>query len=123
MEIRVDILGDKKVAAALKAAPGLLDAELRKAVDFSTLEIANTAKEDHPYTDRTGNLTNSIGIVPIGSAFRGRDVGVAQAVMGYAEAVEATHPYMRPAFERRETGIIRRINAAAQRAVRKAGLA
>ena len=133
MEIRASVVGDKQVAEALQRAPREVGAEVARAINWGTTKIANTAKQDHPYTDRTANLTNSIGIIPARQAI-GNVVGIAQAVMAYAEAVEegtpphgdhpgsAPHPFMGPAKDKHYDDIVRRIEAGADRGLRRTGL-
>lgn len=132
MEIRATVHGAREVAEALTRAPREVGAEVARAINWGTTKIANTAKQDHPYTDRTQNLTNSIGIIPAKQAI-GNVVGIAQAVMEYAEAVEdgtkphgdhpgsAPHPFMQPALEKNHDDIVRRISEAADRGLRRAG--
>lgn len=113
---------------ALRRAPREVSAEIARAINFITTDIANQAKADHPYIDRTGNLTNSIGIVPARAAIFGEISGSAQATMAYAEPVEfgvdghsQPYPFMGPAFERWAGRIEEQIVRGANRGLRKAG--
>ena len=129
MQLRATIKGDQAIIRALQKAPRQTGEEIRRDIDFITTDIANTAKQDHPYIDRTGNLTNSIGIVPAKEVVGGYE-GVAQAVMDYAEDVEGgtehsrAFPFMGPAKEDKypDSEIERRIATAAMRGLRRAGL-
>ncbi len=75
------------------------------AAQMSQAMIVNDAKSDHPYKDRTGNLTNSIqpGAVEISDT---EVVAYVEARMAYATFVEfgtsraAAYPFLTPAVIR-----------------------
>jgi len=92
---------------------------IEKAVFNGCVMIQNEAKSNHPYTDRTGNLTNSIQAMKPKS--RGsKIIGETVAGMEYATAVELgvksgdkgtrrPYPFMFPALEKISPRINREI--------------
>lgn len=83
--------------------------ELAAALTRGAEAVAFTAKADHPYTDRTGNLTASIEALPaVGSLRDGTLAASVVAGMGYASFVEqgtahsAPYPYLEPALDANE---------------------
>lgn len=101
MTVTVDLLGLDAFVAELSAA---LDDELPTAMDNTAEAVAATARAEHPYTDRTGDLTASIQALPAqGSAMGGTLHGLVMAGTEYASFVEkgtsrsAPYPYLEPA--------------------------
>lgn len=95
------------VKRALARGQRALERETQRTVDDVAQAVADHAKTNHPYRDRTTNLTNSIQVLP------GPGLNEAQVFAGeeYASFVEegtkredgsqrsAPYPYMAPAAE------------------------
>ena len=120
------------LANLLKNLDALADATTKaaaSAVAQVSVDVANHAKDNHTFTNRTGNLENSIqpeAVEVDGTAL----VGVVRAGMEYAANVEygtaksAPYPFMTPAVEANKQNLSDTIKAAierAQREVRNAG--
>ncbi len=90
------------------------------AAQISQALIANDAKSDHPYKDRTGNLTNSIqpGAIEISDT---EVVAYVEARMAYASFVEFgtsradPYPFLVPAMYRQLNNFQKAISAEIQR--------
>lgn len=88
----------------------LLIKELIEATDFSTIMVRDFARHNHPYIDRTGNLTHSINMKPakVEGNFISGQVG---AWMEYAAGVEfgtshsRPYPFMLPALRQNQKKI------------------
>jgi hypothetical protein len=82
------------------------DAAAEAAVERAAELTAEEARQNHPYTDRTGDLTDSLGTYPAQGKFRDGNLSAA-AIAGthYAKYVNA-HPdyeFLGPAWERVES--------------------
>lgn len=91
------------ISDAIRALEEAVEDAVRDAVREHAARIADAAKGDHPYTDRTGDLTASIrAYAPraLGTAIRSEVV----ADMPYADYVERRRPfaYLGPASDRVE---------------------
>lgn len=77
-----------------------------------TVDVANYAKQNHPFTNRTENLENSIQPLPVELAKDNVIVGTVKAGMEYAPYVEfgtsksAPYPYLVPAKEANAKNLI-----------------
>lgn len=79
----------KSVLQKFKGVPDRLERTLSMALRMSADEAAGEAKERHDYTDRSSNLTNSIGYDGPTGSFRNNDLEAAvSAGAGYAVFVE-----------------------------------
>lgn len=86
-----------------------------------SVDVANYAKENHPFANRTGNLEASIHPLPVEQS---GDVitGTVKAGMEYAAFVEfgtarsAPYPYMQPALEANRDNAIETLAKATDRA-------
>jgi hypothetical protein len=99
-----------------------LDDELEAAVRRSTSAVAFAARADHPYTDRTHNLTRSTrDYAPRGRASEGTLRGEVGAYMEYASFVEGKprFAFLDPAFERSRDHFDQYRNDALEAAVRR----
>lgn len=77
---------------------------VEECVRRASTTVAEQARENHPYTDRTGDLTASIQAqetVRAGDTVRG---GV-EATTEYASYVGRSHPYLEPAFQAQRSRI------------------
>lgn len=86
-----------------------------------SVDVANTAKEGHSFTNRTGNLEASIQPEPV--ELDGNIItGVIRAGMNYAACVEygtvksAPYPFMEPAKEANKQNLINTMKAVTERA-------
>lgn len=91
------------------------------AVATVTKDIAEYAKQNHPFTNRTTNLENSIQPLPV--TVEGNIIsGAVNAGMEYAKFVEygtsraAPYPYLHPAIEANKENLINTIAEAVNRA-------
>lgn len=114
VERRLDRLGDA------------MDQALSEAVRLAGNRIAESARQTHPYTNRTGNLQASTqAIEPSGSFRAGTLEGGVEATEFYAEFVDAMPDYefLRPAYlyEREEVDQI--FQQALEYAARVGGMA
>lgn len=99
-----------------------LDDELETAVRRSTSAVAFAARADHPYTDRTRNLTRSTrDYAPRGRASEGTLRGEAGAYEDYASFVERKprFAFLEPALERSRDHFDRYRDDALEAAVRR----
>ena len=77
-----------------------------------TIDVANHAKQNHPFQNRTENLENSIHPLPVELEKDSVIVGAVKAGMEYAEYVEfgtsksAPYPYLVPAKEANAKNLI-----------------
>lgn len=77
-----------------------------------TVDVANYAKENHPFQNRTENLENSIHPLPVELGKDNVIIGAVQAGMEYAPHVEfgtsksAPYPYLTPAKEANAKNLI-----------------
>ena len=101
MTVGVTLNGLDELIAEFTAG---VDEGLRVAFSQTAAGIASTARADHPYTDRTGDLTASTeGLPAQGSAMQGTLRGAVVAGMDYASYVEqgttrsAPYPFLGPA--------------------------
>lgn len=103
-----------------------LDDELEVAVRRSTSAVAIAAKADHPYTDRTYELTRSIrDYAPRGRASDGTLRGEVGGYAEHASYVERKRrfAFLAPAYERSQQHFEQYRDDALEAAVRRAGLA
>lgn len=92
------------VAQALTGWEREIGEALEEVVEDHAARVAAEARADHPYTDRTGNLTASIEALPAQGSVRGGDLR-ATVVAGeeYASYVDSGRfRYLLPAAERVE---------------------
>lgn len=99
----------------------IIQTAVAAAVATVTKEIAIQARQNHPFTNRTTNLENSIQALPV--QIDGNMVnGAVNAGMEYAAYVEygtsrsAPYPYLHPAVEANKENLINTIAAAIDRA-------
>ena len=86
-----------------------------------SIDVANTAKSEHSFTNRTGNLESSIQPEPV--ELDGNIItGAVRAGMNYAAPVEygtaksAPYPFMEPAKEANKQNLIDTMKAVTERA-------
>jgi hypothetical protein len=88
------------ILRALRAGQAALERETGNAVDELAKRIADNARKNHTYTDRTTNLTNSIDVLP------GPGLREAQVFAGefYASHVEERlgFAFMQPAADQED---------------------
>jgi methylmalonyl-CoA mutase cobalamin-binding subunit len=96
-----------------------IDDALQAAVERGADVIAYAAKADHPYQDRTGDLTGSIEALPAIRAAEGVRGGVL-AGMDYAAYVDARMPFLDPAARRSEDRIEHELDQLIHDAMRRA---
>ena len=105
----LDVLKDKTITAQ---AAGMAQV---------CTDVANHAKSNHPFRNRTGNLEASIQPLPV-EIEDGVVTGYVRAGMEYAAHVEfgtvksAAYPYLEPAKEANKKNLIDTMAAVAQRA-------
>ncbi len=106
--------------AALDALDAAVVDAIEAAVARGAEVVAFAARAEHPYTDRTGNLTESIEALP---AVRTADGAVGGVVAGasYAEFVERRPEYafLGPAARRSEDRLAHELDDALEEAVRR----
>lgn len=91
---------DEAMGHVERAVDGAIEESVANAAEVITF----AARADHPYTDRTEQLTQSIEALP---AVRSGELvhGGVIAGMPYAQYVERSHPYLEPAAARSEARI------------------
>lgn len=101
-----------------------VDEGARAAVERQGERVAGAARADHPYQDRTGDLTTSLeGLPAMGSALDGTLQGGAAAGTEYASYVEEgtersrPYPYLAPAAELTEPAFEQDADAQLQTAI------
>lgn len=100
---------------------------IKEALEMAAEKMVNYAKDNHPYTDRTNFLTDSISRKEPQSSGNNHSVEIG-AYMAYAEAVEygtsrsAPYPFILPAIETNKDFLKQMVDAAELRALRDAGL-
>lgn len=123
MRVKVRIEGIEEALDAL--CEEAIDSA-RVAVALHASRVAEEARSTHPYTDRTGDLTDSIEALDTnreGDFVRGYVV----AGMGYASYVEEgtsrnrPYPYLRPAAERLDGALSEAADAELEGAAERAG--
>lgn len=115
--MRVLLTGGEAAFDALDEAVG--DA-IEDAVNRAAGVIAHAAAAEHPYTDRTGDLTGSIEALPAVRTAEGARGGVL-AGMNYASHVEARgYAFLEPAAQRSEGRLDHDLHDALETAVRRA---
>lgn len=115
--LRALLTGGDAAFDAIDAAVG--DA-IEDAVNRAAGVIAHAAAADHPYTDRTGNLTGSIEALPAVRTAEGARGGVL-AGMDYASHVEARgYAFLEPAAQRSEGRLAHDLDDALEAAIRRA---
>lgn len=105
MSVKVEIKGMDQLVRNLSRYPNELLKGVVAAVQITQARIVNDARADHPYVDRTGNLTNSImpGEVDITDD---EVTAYVEARMQYASFVEfgtsraKAYPFLTPAMLR-----------------------
>lgn len=112
-----------------RAAERLLDNELRVAVQAASRLVRDEARRNHTYTDRTGDLTRSIALIPAtGRATDGDLSGGVTATMRYASYVEdgtsrsRAFQYLGTAYLLNQSDIFRLWEDAVDNAIFRAGL-
>jgi hypothetical protein len=114
--MRVRLIGGDDALDALDEALG--DA-IEDSVGRASEVIAHAARADHPYTDRSGDLTGSIEALPVVRTEDGARGGVL-AGMTYASHVEAKgYAFLDPAAQRSEGRIDQALDDALEAAVRR----
>lgn len=105
MSLKVEIKGMDQLVRNLSRYPDELLKGVVAAVQMTQAMIVNDARADHAYTDRTGNLTNSI--MPGEVEITDEEVtGYVEARMQYATFVEfgtsraKAYPFLTPAMLR-----------------------
>jgi hypothetical protein len=126
------------VDAAVASLERALGAEIRSALGDIQRAVAASAVADHPYQDRTGTLTGSIGPGDVSGTFADDSLQAeVVADTGYASYLDdRTQPYTRqdgglsppfafllPAFERQDDDFSARLDRAIREAVASAGWA
>ena len=92
-----------KLLKSLKELPNVIAIASVEALQAVGFKIEQTAKDNHPYEDRTGNLTRSI-YSKVVSEEKQKPVGYVGATMHYARYVEKgtararAYPYLNPAL-------------------------
>lgn len=117
----VSILGVEDVVTNLSKLPPEIARELAVAADVTTKLIVNEAKQNHPYMDRTGNLTQSIqqGVIVILDDGVDATVEARQPYASYVEfgtARSKPYPFMWPAVAAHQQTFFRQCKAALKRA-------
>ncbi len=105
MSIRVEVTGTDVIQKNISKYSDRVVEAVTVATQMAQAMIVNDAKNDHPYTDRTQNLTNSIqpGAIEISNE---EVVGYVEARMQYATFVEfgtsraKPYPFLTPAVIR-----------------------
>ena len=103
--VRIEVEGLNHVREAIKKYGENLVQEIVDVTGMIQTRIVDDAKINHPYRDRTGNLTQSIQIGPVAVDDKGVE-GVVEARMEYASFVEfgtsrnKPYPYLVPALLR-----------------------
>ena len=97
----IDVTIDR---AALEAdCTRVLDALARAAedgLDRASELTAAQARAVHPYQNRTTDLQSSTQAIPVAGSFYDDSLQAsAAATMPYASYVEASHPYLQPAYD------------------------
>lgn len=105
MDIKLTITGIDQAIRGVDKAQELLLKYVAEALDWFGKTVSEAAKEDHPYQDRTGELTRSIGYTV--ESWNGRTAQVnIFATASYAESVEfgtsksRAYPFLFPQFYR-----------------------
>lgn len=108
---------------AFDALADAMDAELVGIVERTAETAASIARADHPYTDRTNRLTQSIEALPAVRAPDGVARGGVAAGEDYAEHVEKKpgYAYLEPALEASRPFAEEDLAATAVQAARRAG--
>lgn len=111
--------------ASLRALPGHLDDTVQAAVERSAEAVADTARRDHPYMNRTGDLEASTEADRASGAFTSDTLHVAVvAGMPYASYVEARgYAFLEPALQVNEARVAQEFFQAVEAAVARSGLA
>ena len=100
---------------------------IKEALEIAAEKMVNYAKDNHPYTDRTGFLSDSISRQETQSSGNNHSIEIG-AYMKYAEAVEygtsrsAPYPFLLPAIETNRDFLQQIVDAAELKALRDAGL-
>lgn len=108
----IEITGVPKVLENLKEYQGRILQALVSAAEVSQARIVNDARANHPYTDRTQNLTNSIQAGLVRVTEEGVEAYV-EARMEYASYVEfgtsrsKPYPFLTPAMLRESPNYIK----------------
>jgi hypothetical protein len=109
-----------------------LDDEMAHAIERAGEIIAEEARQNHAFTNRTGDLEASIrSIPPVGRFLDGTLRGGVVADMPYASYVEGSEigaeasasarPFLQPALEQKQSELDDEVQAAANRAAERAG--
>lgn len=119
MSLRVEIKGMDKLVRNLSRFSDAALKGIVTASEMSQAMIVNDARSDHPYTDRTGNLTNSIQ--PGEIIVTDKDVtAYVEARMQYATFVEfgtsraVAYPFLTPAMLRQASNFRKNVARALQ---------
>lgn len=125
---RLTVTGINEAIQGAELAEKLLKLYVGDALHWFGTTVTREAKEDHPYQDRTGALTRSIGYtVEIWTA-NTIQINI-YATMSYAPAVEfgtatsRAFPFLFPKFYKHIDELMQRINAAVNRALTEGGAA
>lgn len=104
---------------AFDAMDAALGDAIEDAVNRGAGVIAHAARADHPYTDRTGDLSGSIEALPAVRTDDGARGGVL-AGMDYASHVEAKgYAFLEPAAQRSEGRLDEELDRALEDAIRR----
>jgi hypothetical protein len=95
MLLRLTITGIDQTIRGVDAAEKLYQQAIAETLEWFGKTVSEEVKADHPYIDRTGGLTRSVGYTV--ESWRGRFIQVnVFATMPYAEAVEYGTSRSRP---------------------------
>ena len=101
--VTIKVEGLNEVKGAIKKYGENLTHDIVDIVGMIQARVVNEAKQNHPYRDRTGNLTQSIQPGPVTADEKSVE-GVVEARMEYASYVEfgtsraRPYPYLVPAL-------------------------
>lgn len=125
MRIRFEFTGVNETVRRVHDLPARYRDYIESDLRWFGETVSKAAKEDHPYQDRTGQLTASIGF-EIHEFQSGRAQVIVFATMPYAEAVEygtptsRPYPYLYPKFYQYLPELMLRLQASLDRAFEEA---
>ena len=124
-DIRLEHQGALDLMESIERLPLFVDAEVYAAFWRAGNVVAERAKQQHGYRDRSGELTGSIEpIDPSGSVMRNTLVGGAKATAPYAEFLEGNpeFSFLGPALEASQDEISQLLDESLERAIVRSGL-
>jgi hypothetical protein len=98
-----------------------IGAELERTLERASKRVADEAKRSHAFENRTGDLERSIRPLDVHRSADFVFVGGVVADTDYGEYVEASRPFLQPAFDRLAPGIENELEFALEQAARRAG--